>query len=92
MNQKQASRTKIRSLDQDSTWEPYSHFFDSLPYGADKPLYTSGQDSLGQMSLETGFVLYGATGIVFEIASQTQQYVVVESILEVEPGWLRRIG
>ena len=45
------------------------HFFDSLPYGSVQPLYTSGQDSWVQMLLEAGFVLYGATRIVFEIAA-----------------------
>jgi hypothetical protein len=45
------------------------HFFDSLPYASVQPLYTSGQDSWGQMPLEAGFVLYGTTRIVFEVTA-----------------------
>ena len=35
----------VRPLRKDLKWESYKHFFDSLPYGSVKPLYTSGQDS-----------------------------------------------
>jgi hypothetical protein len=54
----------VRPLGKDLTGESYIHFFDSLPYGSVKPLYTSGQDSWGQMPLEASFVLYRTTEIV----------------------------
>ncbi len=45
------------------------HFLDSLAYGSGQPLYTSGQDSWGQMPLEAGFVLYGAARIILEVTA-----------------------
>jgi hypothetical protein len=59
----------MRSLEKDLTGEDYMHFFDSLPYGSVKPLYTSGQDSRGQLPLEAGFVLYRTTCIVCEVTA-----------------------